>query len=88
MLSKYEACRIVGIRALQLASGVPSHVEVQSRALRENLSYVASLELSLGILDMQVVHGGEATDVRDCDLPPCVNMLIDNLDGGNRSMRR
>lgn len=87
MLTRYEATRIVGLRALHLSAGGSPNVNVTDETLRCDMLYVAALELSLGKLDA-VVQRDDGTTVKatDAKLPPNVNMFLDARDGGSRSL--
>lgn len=88
MLTRYEATRIVGLRALHLSGGSSPNVNVKDETLRCDMLYVAALELSLGKLDAIVQRGdGSIVKATDVKLPPNVNMFLDARDGGTRSLR-
>lgn len=83
-LTRYEAARVVGMRALQLSEGDLPTVTPPSH-LRGDHMYVAALELASGTLDARVRRGPHALDVRACTVPRCVAAMLDTRDGGTRS---
>ena len=70
VLTKFEVARILGMRSLVLSEGASSMVVLQDRRLRENVLYVAALEMQRGLLRAKVVRGGVERDVCDAKLPP------------------
>ena len=54
MLTRYEAARVVGLRALYLSEGGLPNVDVKDQGLKCDMLYVAALELSLGRIDALV----------------------------------
>ena len=58
-LTKYEKARIIGSRALQIASGAPFLVELKKKAL-EKLRYspieIAKLELEKGVIPIAIIR--------------------------------
>ncbi len=60
-LTKYEEARIVGARALQLASGAPPLIDVEKLRKSLNASYLSAVELAKsefesGLIPMHVVR--------------------------------
>ena len=84
LLSRYEAARVIGLRALQLSEGMQPNVRVEDARLRKHVRYIAALELYEGKLDAQVLRGDTPIDVRTMRVPPCVYVLLDTEDGGHR----
>lgn len=84
MLTRYEASRIIGLRALQLSHGAEALVECQPTH-RCDFYYIAARELSERKLDMQVDRDGVRMHVSALHLPNSVNVLLDTKDGGSRS---
>ncbi len=80
-LTKYEASKVIGIRALQLQDGSQPLVHVSDDKLCDDAVYIAALELKSGLLDFKLrrhypfekveeVHGSRFV------LPPDVDVLI------------
>jgi DNA-directed RNA polymerase subunit K/omega len=88
MLSRYEATRVVGLRALHLSQGATPNVHIQNEALQHDMMYVAALELSLGKLDAVVKReDGTLLKTNKVSMPPNLNIFLDLCDGGVRSYR-
>ena len=86
MLSRFEATRVIGLRALDLAGGAQPNVQVHDTRLQGNLVYVAARELAAGRLDARVERSkGDFYDVRTMRMPPTLYHLLDTMDGGCRS---
>ncbi|MBM74318.1 MAG: hypothetical protein CMK59_02860 [Proteobacteria bacterium] len=85
LLTRFEVARIVGLRSLQLSEGSQPRVQVVDSFLRQNSTYVAALELKLGVLDARVVRGKDEIIVSTARMPLCLDILLDTHDGGERS---
>lgn len=87
-LTKYEATRVIGLRALHLAQGGTPNVIVADSGLQCDPLYVAALELSLGRLDVLVQREDQSVlRTSEALLPPNLAMFLDTCDGGVRSLR-
>ena len=53
-LTKYEASRIIGLRALEIQNGAPHLVTIDDNKLKMDIIYVAALELKNGLLDFKI----------------------------------
>jgi DNA-directed RNA polymerase subunit K/omega len=86
MLTRYETTRVIGLRALHLSQGAAPNVRIENTFLRQDMLYVAALELSLGKLDA-IIRREDGTLLKTTEtlMPPNVNMFLDTRDGGNRS---
>ena len=85
MLSRYEAARVVGMRALQLSAGAPAAVHVAHPRLRCDWVYVATVELEKGVLDAHLQRpDGTQVHVSALQLPPEVYSVLDVRDGGRK----
>lgn len=87
MLTRFEMAKIVGVRAMQLSEGHFSRVEVEDESLRHDYTYVASLELYRGLLDVCFKRGDEVLHVWDVVLPPDLEAYLNTRDGGTRVRR-
>ena len=63
-LTKYEEARIIGARALQLASGAPPLIDVDKLRKSLAVSYISAVDLAkhefqAGIIPMHVVRKAE-----------------------------
>jgi DNA-directed RNA polymerase subunit K/omega len=89
-LTKYEASRIIGLRALEIQNGAPHLVDIDDGKLRMDNIYVAALELKLGVLDFKInrfypmdnIHQVHSVNYR---LPPDVDVLLHTKKGTVRS---
>lgn len=84
-LSRFEAARIIGLRALQLSTGTDPCVVVADPALSRDFYYVAARELAEKRLDAVLMRDGEEVRVASLDVPRHVLVMLDNKDGGCRS---
>lgn len=84
MLTRFEVAKIVGIRAVQLSEGSYPHVDIESTELRNDHTYVASLELYKRTLDVCVTRGGNIHHVNDVGFPVDLVSYLNTRDGGNR----
>ena len=86
MLTRFEVAKIVGIRAVQLSEGSHSHVDIESTELRNDHTYVASLELYRRMLDVCVKRGNNLCHVNDVEFPVDLLSYLNTRDGGNRRL--
>jgi DNA-directed RNA polymerase subunit K/omega len=85
MLTRHEVTRVVGLRALQLSHGDVARVFVARDDLRNDMLYVAALELYEGRLDALVRRpDGSTVHTVEAQLPPHLLVLLDTRDGGSR----
>ena len=88
MLTRYEATRVMGLRALHLSQGATPNVHVEDIILRCDMLYIAALELSVGKLDAIVKReDGTLLNTKEARMPPNLVMYLDLRDGGKRSYR-
>lgn len=86
MLTRYEATRVMGLRALHLSQGAPPNVHIEDSSLKCDMLYVAAFELSVGKLDAIVKReDGTLLKTTEARMPPNLNMYLDTRDGGKRS---
>ena len=84
-MSRFEMSRIVGLRAMQLESGVPSTMRLTVPShLRDDVIYIAARELEGRQLDIR--FGESQHDARSARLPPELFGLLDTKDGGTRGL--
>ena len=86
MITRFETTKIVGIRAVQLAEGNQPNVRVQRTDLRDDYTYVASLELYNRSLDACVMRGERVTHVSELAFPVDLIQYLNTRDGGNRML--
>ena len=86
MLTRFEVAKIVGIRAVQLSEGSHPHVDIESTELRNDHTYVASLELHRRMLDVCVRRGNNLCHVNDVEFPVDLLSYLNTRDGGNRRL--
>jgi DNA-directed RNA polymerase subunit K/omega len=85
LLTRFEAARVVGLRALQLDAGAEPRVHIADERLRCDAAYVATRELEAGVLDARVRRPtGEMVRVEEALLPAELVALLNVKDGGNR----
>jgi len=84
LMTRFEASRIVGMRAMQLAEHGQVNVTIDDVRLRNDFVYAAALELAIGRLDACVRRGDRTVHVSELILPPDVYSMLDARDGGER----
>lgn len=84
-LTRFEVCRLVSMRALELAEGAEARVIVDDAALRCDFLYVAAAELWEKVLDARVRRpDGSEIDVRQTRSSQEVLDYLNARDGGSR----
>ena len=86
MLTRFEVAKIVGIRAVQLSEGSYPLVDIESKELQNDHTYVASLELYHRMLDVCVTRGVNLCHVNDVEFPVDLVSYLNTRDGGNRRL--
>ena len=86
MLTRFEVTKIVGIRAVQLSEGTCPHVSVEQEDLRNDYTYVASLELYNRVLDVCVTRGSCVLHVADVLFPVDLALYLNTRDGQDRRL--
>jgi len=84
-LTRYELCRLIGVRALCLSEGEPSAVRLDDHALQRDATYVAAYELYHGLLDACVMRDGKPVHVNEFVFPDELVVLLNTRDGGRRT---
>ena len=69
VMTSYEACEIVSLRAILLSQGAPTLLSEQERAGQMDHPLIALRELQLGRLDVQVHRPEEVINAQDMRLP-------------------
>lgn len=85
MMTRYEAARIIGIRAVQLSQGVLPGVHIKDVPLKYDYAYVAARELYDRTLDVCVERDGELIHISNMRIPPDVAFMVNTRDGENRT---
>lgn len=87
-LTRFEVCRLLSMRALQLAEGGEARVRVADEALRTDFLYVAALELWENALDAKVRRAsGVEVDARAVARGTELLDYLNARDGGRRVFR-
>lgn len=82
-MTKYEATRVIGLRALQLSHGAAPTVVV-SEERKSDVVYVAGRELEAKSLDACIQRGSNSVHVSELTLPLEVYSMLDTKDNGSR----
>tara|TARA_B100002051_G_C16633965_1_gene584842 strand:- start:28 stop:318 length:291 start_codon:yes stop_codon:yes gene_type:complete len=53
-ITKFEVSRIIGLRALQLENGAPALFTEDDAVLKQDVMYMAAMELKQGLLDFKM----------------------------------
>ena len=87
MMTRFEAARIIGVRAMQLSEGATPGVTVDDVDMRFDYTYVAARELYAGVLDACLVRESALVHVTSMRLPNDVSLMLDTRDGKDRITR-
>lgn len=80
-MTKFEAARVIGLRAQELGEGAQPLIVVEDPLLRANALYVAALEVASRRLDAIVERPcGSSVRVVDAVLPSNVRTYLDTFD--------
>lgn len=88
MMTRFEAARIIGVRAMQLSEGAVPAVKIENPLLSNDYTYVAACELYNGSLDVCVRREDGLVHVSCMRLPMEVASMIDTRDGQCRAFTR
>jgi DNA-directed RNA polymerase subunit K/omega len=83
-MTRFEAARIIGIRAMQLSEGATPDVNVGDSSLRNDYTYVAARELYERTLDVCVDRNNDLIHISNMRIPVEVVSMISTRDGQNR----
>jgi len=85
LLSRYEVCRIITSRALQLNDGAAPLVPLEYEG--EDSVRVATREVMARAIDAMIVRGGVRYPLSECSLPRDVHVLMDVMHHTNESSK-
>ena len=87
MMTRFEAARIIGVRAMQLSEGAVPGVKVDDQHMKHDYTYVAARELYDGVLDACVYRNGDLIHASKMRLPTEITSMLNTRDGENRISR-
>lgn len=80
LLSRFEVARLLGMRALQISEGDEVQVAVEDPRLKQNVLYVAALELYSQKIDARIKRGDQMIDVARARFPDSLQIVLSNFD--------
>lgn len=83
-MTRFEAARTIGLRAVQLSEGMLPAVNVTHPHLMHDYVYVAALELYTGKTDACILRDGMPIHVSTMTLPQEVVAMLNSRDGASR----
>ena len=87
VMTRFEAARVIGVRAMQLSEGATPSVTIDDPTLCQDYTYVAANELVSGTLDVCILREKKLVHVSSLRLPQDVSSMINTRDGTSRINR-